>query len=62
MDYTIIQYDSVPGLEKLVIEYLKKGWKCQGGVSVAVGPSSSTWWYYQAMIKEDEEMPFRYLG
>jgi len=36
-----------------VDKYLVKGWRCQGGIAVAVWDNND--WYYQAMIKERQE-------
>ena len=52
MDYKILQYSDMRLLELNVKEHLKEGWKCQGGINVTVSPSSGTYWYAQAMIKE----------
>jgi hypothetical protein len=47
MRYAVINADSIIELEKFVNQYIKNGWKCTGGIAI-----TSTFEYYQAMIKE----------
>lgn len=49
MHYIIIQEHTIDGLQIRVNSYLKQGYKCQGGISVAA--YSSLVIYCQAMIK-----------
>jgi hypothetical protein len=52
-EYIVLDDGSQMILVNEVNKYLAKGWKCQGGVAVAVWDNND--WYYQAMIKERQE-------
>lgn len=51
-EYEILCSDAISGLERLVNEYLAKGWKLQGGVS-AVEASHLGTRYLQAVVRTD---------
>lgn len=58
-EYKIIRTQNAPDLELEVARYLAKGWKPQGGVSVALtfSPGASQYIFYvQAMILETPEL------
>lgn len=55
MEYTILKASTLPDLEKKVNEYIKKGCRPQGGITIQHNPQFRTVeYYYQAMIKENE--------
>lgn len=54
--YFIAEARSDSDLVVIVSHLLKKGWELQGGVSIAVVPSTKHVKYYaQAMIKEEKD-------
>lgn len=50
-DYIIVDATTVLRLEELVDVELRRGYRCQGGVAVTVGPGAKELWLYQAMVK-----------
>lgn len=62
MEYTILKARTLSDLEHFVNEYIKKGWRPQGGVMIhqnphlkmTVGDINKGTHYCQAMIKENE--------
>ena len=49
LEYTIVRSDSSFDLSKTVNEYIRRGWKPQGGVAVDIAFGS----FYQAMVKNN---------
>ena len=49
MDYMILESDFISKLREKVNDWLKKGYKCQGGVCVSTDETNV--YYAQAMIK-----------
>lgn len=47
MEYEVLKHIDLYDLEENVTNYLRDGWKCQGGVLY----TDDT--YFQAMVKED---------
>lgn len=48
--YKVITSYNVIEFEKIITEYMKKGWGCQGGVCLQ--PLSKNIWLCQAMVKK----------
>jgi len=54
-NYVVLYEEWGHRLEKKVNEYIDKGYKPQGGISIEKSSESTTnCYYYQAMIKEDK--------
>lgn len=55
-EYTVIAEDTILKLVTKVNEYIRQGWKVQGGISSCFFESRDTSvdLYYQAMTKESE--------
>jgi hypothetical protein len=53
MQYLIVEASSAMELQEKVQYYIDRGWKPQGGLSVAA-QGIGNWWYYQAMVMPDE--------
>lgn len=51
MEYTVINYDSIESLIKVVNEYIKDGWKPLGGICLTPNSQYAGPQYAQAMIK-----------
>jgi hypothetical protein len=51
MKYVVIKKDSVGGFEREVNKFLEAGWQMHGTMTVLSG--TVTFWYFQAMIKGD---------
>jgi hypothetical protein len=51
MEYKVIEANDTAGLQQEVNREIQAGWVPQGGVAVAQSEITSTWWYYQAMVK-----------
>ncbi len=49
--YTILKSSSSKDLIQHVKEYIKKGWKCAGGLCIL--NDVGTYWFYQSMVKEE---------
>lgn len=54
MEYILVSHWKLVEFDKNVNYLLSRGWKCQGGVSVAVNSNTGETLYAQAMIKEDK--------
>lgn len=60
MQYEVISSDSWATVEQKVKEYLKDGWKPQGGIAVSIAFSPFTTnhvplqYWAQAMVKEEQ--------
>ncbi len=55
MEYTILKASTMPDLEKKVNDYIKKGWRPQGGITIQLNIQFHNVEYcYQPMIKENE--------
>ena len=52
MEYRILTSTNEKKLEERVNALLKEGWRPQGGFMAVDG--SSSWYYWQAMIKENK--------
>ncbi len=52
MKYEIIMSSDLEKLESIVNEYLKDGWKCQGGIGVEATSALCHFYFLQAMIRE----------
>jgi len=50
-NYRIVEADTAPNLQNLVLDALDRGWQPQGGIAVGYSSTSGKWWYYQAMIR-----------
>ena len=48
MRYKLLESNSMMGIEKVVSEYIKQGWKPQGGIFVTYEDGRHA--FYQAMI------------
>lgn len=48
MQYEVISFNSIEGLEQSVQEYLNAGWVCQGGISASGGDMTTH--FFQAMV------------
>lgn len=52
MDYTVVWEKELSKLIQSVQEYLKSGWKPQGGIAVtSLGDYNRQQYYFQALIK-----------
>lgn len=49
--YIILKSSSSAELTRHVKEYLKKGWKCTGGISIL--NHHEILWFYQSLVKEE---------
>ena len=55
MEYTILIVNTLSGLERKVNEYIKQGWRPQGGITLQRNMQfNNVEFYFQAMIKENE--------
>ncbi len=54
MEYCLCEARTVAKLERTVNQLLGAGWRPTGGVSVTQSHKSSHWWYYQAMVRDQE--------
>jgi len=45
MEYQICEANSAAALRDEVRQYISKGWRPSGGVSVAVSASTGGWWF-----------------
>ena len=50
MEYYVCEAKTTAELRDEVNRYIKKGWRPVGGVAVNQSISTSTWWFYQAMV------------
>ena len=55
MHYHICEAKSAKVLQLEVTHLIAKGWRPIGGISVVNSPNSGLWWYYQAMVLNNEE-------
>ena len=53
MQYHILSRNSESSIERLVNQYISRGWKPLGGIAVST-LSTGAEYYYQAMILEDD--------
>ena len=52
MQYEILSHTNKSQLETIVRSYLESGWRCQGGVAVAVNPKDGDLFFLQAITKD----------
>ena len=54
MRYLIAEANSARDLQEKVQQHIEQGWEPLGGLSVATY-GAGMWWYYQALIKRENE-------
>jgi hypothetical protein len=53
-DYRICETNrDLAMLEKLVREYIRRGWEPIGGFQMVWSDRGNSWWYYQPIIKRE---------
>ena len=50
MLYWLCEADGANKLQEVVNQHIRKGWRPIGGIAVVQSQSTSSWWYYQAMV------------
>jgi hypothetical protein len=55
MRYRVIEAKDIEGIEQDVNEHIADGWRPLGGVCVVNSQANTyAWWFYQAMVRNDE--------
>lgn len=69
MEYKVIRTDNDTELEQIVMQHLKDGWICQGGVAIVCrehtdrkGYTEEVWTYAQAMVRSERVSGYLRIG
>jgi len=61
-EYRLCEAKTAKKLQRVVNGLLNAGWQPIGGASVAQSNDTAQWWYYQAMIREEDAAPMASAG
>jgi len=56
VEYRLCEAKTTRKLKRTLNQLLGAGWRSTGGVAVAQSNSTSHWWYYQALVRDQESV------
>ncbi len=56
VEYRLCEAKTTRKLKRTLNQLLGAGWRPIGGVSVAQPHSTNKWWYYQALVRDQESI------